>query len=152
MGDAGYEWGLGGHDDHSYFMAKWTPELWEDVQRDRTTSSLHMEAIQLLVMARVMARSWAGRRVLVELDSLGLTQIHRKGRHAHPAINAILRELTTLQMQHGFLLDPRWIRRCHNEAADALSKNDMERFWSNIEGGRTKIMITKGDLRRPAHS
>ena len=30
-----------------------------------------------------------------------------------------------------------WVRRCWNEAADALSKNDMERFWLNVEGDRT---------------
>ena len=51
---------MGGHDDRHYFKAKWTPELWEEieVQREKSTSSLHMEALQLLVMARVMGEKW----------------------------------------------------------------------------------------------
>ena len=152
MGDAGSEWGIGGHDDHTFFKAPWPADLWEDVQRDKSSSSLHMEAIQLLVMARVMAHTWGRSRVVIELDSLGLTAIHRKGRHPHPGINAILTELTNLQLQHGFTIETRWVRRCHNEAADALSKNDMPRFWSNIQGTRTEIELKPQHLARPAHA
>ena len=152
MGDAGSEWGFGGHDDHAYFKAQWTPELWQEVQRDASSSSLHMEAIQLLVMARVMGHKWCGQRVAIELDSLGLVTTVRRGRHRHHGINAILRELTELQMAGGFTIDPRWVRRCHNEAADALSKNDMPRFWRNVHGDRTQLVIGKGHLRVPANA
>jgi hypothetical protein len=55
-------------------------------------------------------------------------------------------------MKHNFHIETKWIRRCHNEAADALSKNDMPRFWNNIKGDRTQIILKKGDLRRPAHA
>ena len=150
MGDAGSEWGMGGHDDKSYFKAKWTEELWADVQREQSTSSLHMEALQLLVMTRVMAESWAGSQVMVELDSLGLTQTHAKGRHSHPAMNAILRELAMLQIGHSFTMHTRWVRRCWNEAADALSKDDMPRFWDNVRGDRTQIVLQEHHTRRPA--
>ena len=151
MGDAGSEWGIGGHDSHSYFKAPWTTELWSDVQRNASSSSLHMEAIQLLVMTRIMAPSWQNTRVIIELDSLGLVHTYNKGRHKHPAINAILAEISSLQIKHDITIDTRWIRRCHNEAADALSKDDMPRFWKNIQGGRTQIIVTPHDLRRPAH-
>ena len=149
MGDAGSEWGMGGHDDTCFFKAKWTPELWEQVQREKATSSLHMEALQLLVMTRIMAERWSGCKVTVELDSLGVVQTLRKGRHSEKRINDILQELATLQMKHGFELGATWVRRCWNEAADALSKDDMERFWRNIEGDRTQIIVTPEHLRTP---
>ena len=152
MGDAGSEWGMGGHDDHSYFKAPWTPEQWDAVQREKSTSSLHMEAMQLLVMTRVMAETWAHKRVIVELDSLGLTQACRRGRHKHPGINAILRDVAMAQIRHDFTMETRWVRRCHNEAADALSKNDMDRFWGNIKGDRTQIILTAEHTKLPAHS
>jgi site-specific DNA-cytosine methylase len=152
MGDAGSEWGMGGHDDRHYFKAKWTPELWEEVQREKSTSSLHMEALQLLVMARVMGEKWTRCSVTVELDSLGLVQTYKKGRHKHPGINAILRELSSIQMEHHFTLHTRWVRRNLNEAADALSKDDMDRFWRNVRGDRTMIVTTAHHVRQPAGS
>jgi hypothetical protein len=152
MGDAGSEWGMGGHDGRSYFKAKWPPKLWAEVQRDKSSSSLHMEALQLLVMTRVMAPSWEHKRVMVELDSLGLVQICRRGRHKHTGINAILRELAMLQIRHHITLDTTWVRRNLNEAADALSKDDMDRFWKNIRGDRTQIMLTPDHTRLPAWS
>jgi hypothetical protein len=42
-----------------------------------------------------------------------------------------------------------WVRRCWNEAADALSKNDMERFWLNVEGDRTLIRLEPHHLAPP---
>jgi len=111
-----------------------------------------MEALQLLVMCRVMADKWADREVIVQLDSLGLVHTLRKARHKHPAINAILTEISTLQIRHGFCIEARWIRRCRNEAADALSKNDMPRFWRNVSGDRTRTEVLPAHLRRPAHS
>ena len=52
-------------------------------------------------------------------------------------------------MQHNFKLDPAWVRRCYNKAADALSKDDMPRFWANIEGNRSKINLSGADLALP---
>ena len=59
----------------------------------RPFSSLHMEALQLLVMTRIMAETWRGSAVVVELDSLGLKNIVRKGRHRDKVMNDILKEL-----------------------------------------------------------
>ena len=38
---------------------------------------------------------------------------------------------------------------CYNEAADALSKDDMPRFWANTEGNRFKINLSGPDLALP---
>ena len=51
MGDAGSEWDMGGFDSHCYFLAPWPTHMWNAVQRTKSTSSLHMEALQALVAA-----------------------------------------------------------------------------------------------------
>ena len=108
-----------------------------------------MEALQVLVAARAMGATWQGQEVNMQLDSLALVHTIRKGRHQHQPINDILRELTHLQLKHGFHMRPTWIRRCYNEAADALSKDDMPRFWANISGDRTQSVLSDRDLALP---
>ena len=149
MGDAGSEWGMGGHDGQCFYKARWTDELWQSVQRNKGPSSLHMEALQLLVMTRIMAETWRGSTVVIELDSLGLKNIVRKGRHRDKRMNDILKELALWQVKCNFTLEPQWVRRCYNEAADALSKDDMSRFWRNVQGNRTQLTVLEEHLRLP---
>ena len=149
MGDAGSEWGMGGFDKNHYFYAKWPDHMWQAVQRQKSTSSLHMEALQVLVAARAMGPTWANTSVTMRLDCLALVHTLRKGYHQHDAVNAIMQELSNLQIKHNFDLRPMWVRRCWDEAADALSKNDMERFWLNVEGDRTLIRLRPHHLAPP---
>jgi hypothetical protein len=100
-------------------------------------------------MARMLAHSWRGCTVVMEMDSLGLKKVIERGRHRDRKINDILKELSLLQVKFDFTLEPQWIRRCRNEAADALSKDDMERFWRNVMGNRTQIMVEAAHLRVP---
>ena len=149
MGDAGSEWGMGGHDSHSYFKAPWPTHMWQAVQRAKGPSSLHMEALQMLVMTRLKAAEWTDSNVTCELDSLGLVRVMRNMKHQDSRMNDILKELSEWQLKHNFTLDPQWVRRCHNEAADALSKNDMDRFWANIHGDRTYLVVADEHLQPP---
>ena len=150
MGDAGSEWGMGGFDNHSYFLAPWPTHMWNAVQRAKSTSSLHMEALQALVAARAFGHTWTGCTVTVRLDCLALVAKLRNGRHQHQPINDIIRELASLQMKHDFRLNPTWVRRCYNEAADALSKNDMPCFGANVQGNRSKVNLSSSDLVLPS--
>ena len=130
-------------------QSKWTEDMWRSVQRKKGPSSLHMEALQLLVMTRIMAETWKGSTVVMELDSLGLKNIIKKGRHRDKQMNDILKEMTLWQVKYNFTLEPQWVRRCYNEAADALSKDDMSRFWRNVQGNRTQITVSTDHLRMP---
>ena len=149
MGDAGSEWGMGGFDESNYYYTKWPDHMWQAVQRTKSTSSLHMEAFQVLVAARAMGSAWRNTDVVMRLDCLALVDTLRKGYHQHQPLNDILQELSSLQIQHNFVLRPMWVRRTWNEAADALSKNDMARFWANVEGDRTLLTLTPSHLRPP---
>jgi hypothetical protein len=85
----------------------------------------------------------------MRLDRLALVATLRNDRRQHKPINDIMKELTSLQTQHNFKMNPAWVRRCYNKAADALSKDDMPRFWANIQGNRSKINLSDADLALP---
>ena len=108
-----------------------------------------MEAFQVLVAARALAHTWRGSAVVMRLDYPALVAAMKKCRHQHEPINDIMSELNHLQMKHDFVLTPAWVRRFKNEAADALSKDDMARFWHNIQGDRALIELTPDHLRLP---
>ena len=95
MGDAGSEWGIGGFDGQSYFSAPWPAHMWKAVQRAKSTSSLHMEALQVLAAARIVGHAWAGCTVAMRLDCLALVATLRNGRHQHEPINDIMKELAS---------------------------------------------------------
>ena len=111
-----------------------------------------MEALQVLVAARALGHTWHGSAVVTKLDCLALVAAMNKGRHQHEPINDIMSELNHLQMKHDFVLTPAWVRRFKNEAVDALSKDDMPRFWHNIQGDRTLINLTPDHLRFPTNA
>ena len=69
----------------------------------------------------------------MRLACLALVHTLRKGYHQHDAVNAIIQELSDHQTKHSFTLRPMWVRRCWNETADALSKNDMDALSKAIE-------------------
>ena len=109
-----------------------------------------MEALQALVAARAFGHTWTGCTVTMRLDCLTLVATLRNGRRQHQPINDIIRELASLQMKHGFRLIPTWVRMCYNEAADGLSKNDMPRFWANVQCNRSNINLNSSDLALPS--
>ena len=66
--------------------------MWKAVQRRKSSSSLHMEALQVLVAARAMGATWANTDVVMRLDCLALVHTLRKGYHQHDAVNSITQE------------------------------------------------------------
>ena len=127
-GDAGSEWGIGGWDSQGYYKASLTEEVRAAAHRKSAMSSKFLELWQLLVMARVMGPRWEGRHVRVQVDNQGLVPMFRKGRGKKPMENDMVREICMLQVAQGWSWELQWIQRERNEAADALSKDDMPRF------------------------
>ena len=107
------------------------------------------EKLQALFAARTMGYKWSGKEIIMRLDCLCPVDTMRKNYHQHPPINAILQELTSLQIKHNFSLRPVWAKRCWNEAADVLSKNDLNRFWDNVSGSKEMFVLTASDLAPP---
>ena len=106
----------------------------------------------MLVAVRAMGPTWANAAVTMRLDCEALVHTLRKGYHQHDAVNTIMQELSDLQIKHSFTLQPMWVRRCWNETADALSKDNMDRFWLNVKGDRTLTKLEPHHLAPPLAS
>ena len=151
-GDAGSEWGIGGHDSNRYYKAALTEEVKQAAMRKTSLSSKFLELWQLLVMARVMGPGWGGKHVCIQVDNRALVPMFKKGRAKKPQENDMVREICILQVAQGWTWQLQWIQRELNEAADALSKDDMPRFWSNTSGARTAITVAAADLELPKNT
>ena len=55
--------------------------------------------------------------------------------------NEVLQEIAMLQALDGWSWEVTWVPRERNEAADALSKNDMQRFESIMGAGMTEVQV-----------
>ena len=148
-GDAGSEWGLGAHDGAHYYSVATPPEVTRAATRKTTTSSTFLELYQMLVLARVMGPTWTGQHVAMQVDNYALVPAFRKGRGNTEQESDMVREIALLQVTQGWSWEVSWIPRALNEAADALSKNDMPRFWANVEGTRAQLTVSPAQLRLP---
>ena len=61
-----------------------------------------MEALQVLFAASAMEPTWENTDVVMRLDCLAFVHTLRKGYHQHDAGNAIMEELSDLQIKHSF--------------------------------------------------
>ena len=86
-GDAGSEWGIGGHDSTYYYKAALTTEVKQAAHRKAAMSSKFLELWQLLVMARVMGPGWKGKHVCIQVDNQALVPMFKKGRAKKPREN-----------------------------------------------------------------
>ena len=94
MCDAGAEWDMGVFDKNHYFYAEWPDHMWQAVQRRKSISLLHMEALQVLVAARALGPTWTNTAVTMRLDCLARVHTLRKGYHQHDAVNAFMRNFS----------------------------------------------------------
>jgi site-specific DNA-cytosine methylase len=148
-GDAGSSWGVGGHDASRFYNARTPPSVMAKAHRKATTSSRFLELYQLLVMARVLGPKWAGSHAKVWVDNESLVPLFRKGYSRRADENDMVREIYTLQAAADWSWEICWTPREANEAADALSKNDMRRFHANIKGDRTRVLVDSSHLLLP---
>ena len=125
------------------------PEVTRAATRKTTTSSTFLELYQMLLLARVMGPTWTGQHVAMQVDSYALVPAFRKGRGNTEQESDMVREIALLQVTQGWSWEVSWIPRALNEAADALSKNDMPRFWANVEGTRAQLTVSPAQLRLP---
>jgi hypothetical protein len=140
-GDAGTEWGVGGVDATHFYRACLPDAVRAQSLCVKRESSTFLELYNLLVMARVMGPRWKGAHVQVHVDNDILLRRLAKGRGKTPAESNMIREIYLLQVCGSWSWELQWMPRELNEAADALSKNDMPRFLSNVTGTRTELAV-----------
>ena len=87
--------------------------------------------------------------VRVAVDNKALVPLLRKMRSSRAGDNEILQEIALLQALHGWDWDVYWIPREKNDAADALSKNDMQRFERCMGTGMRELKVSTEITRPP---
>ena len=86
----------------------------------------------------------------VKVDNSALPRYARKGRGSTETESDMIREILLLQVRHSWSWELQWAPRECNEAADALSKQDMERFHRNESTPHTQVSVGPGDLMLPS--
>jgi site-specific DNA-cytosine methylase len=148
-GDAGSEWGMGAHDASHFYRAKHPEHVRRAAMRAKTTSSKYLELFQLLVLARLRSETWAGTHVEMQVDNLAMESLLRKMYTSRQEENDILREIALLQAVHGWSWDVIWRPREENDAADALSKNDLRRFHNTMPECLVEMAVSAEDVAPP---
>ena len=101
-------------------------------------------------MARALGPTWTGKYVQVRVDNDAILRFFKKGRGRRQEESDIVREVYLLQVKHQWAWTLRWVPRERNEAADALSKNDMDRFWANAPPGLREVALQPQQLELPS--
>ena len=104
----------------------------------------------MLVMARVLGPGWAGAHVRVQVDNAAVKHAFHKGRGKNQDETDMVREVLLIQAKQGWSWEVEWVPRELNDPADALSKNDIERFRQGT-GGKWMLQrhVTAEDLALP---
>lgn len=148
--DAGTEWGIGGLDGSRYYSAPLPPSVRKRAIKNKRESSTFLELYNLLVMARVMGPGWTGCHVRAQVDNAALPRNARKGRGSTETESDMIREILLLQVRYGWSWELQWVPRERNEAADALSKQDMPRFHRCTSTPRTHVETAPAHLALPS--
>ena len=128
--DASGNWGCGAFTRSGrWFQYSW-PESWAQV---------HITVKELLpiVMASVLwGRSWAGKKIQWFSDNSAAVSIINSGKSKDPLAMHLARCLFFFQTSFGFSLKASHIAGKHNIAADALSRDNIPRFFQQVPAAK----------------
>ena len=111
-----------------YFTADGYYNSWLYGSSMRRRPIVELEADAVHRAACELAPLWEGRRVPVFIDNAAFFFALKKGRSAVPYMDAVIRSLHLLGIQHNFVLVPEWIPTDSNVFADALSRGEFQQF------------------------
>ena len=107
---------------------EWWFGEWPDGVCSGVPSMTWLELVPIMVACLVWGRRWAGRRVCIMSDNMGVVGVWGRGWSGSPVIMALLRQLLFLTARLQFVLHIEYVPTRDNGAADALSRNDVGRF------------------------
>ncbi len=121
--DASGSWGFG-----AYFAGAWLSIPWTSSQQRRP---IHWkELFAIVVAASTWAHNLSGRRIRFQCDNLAVVHAWQNKSAKEPSLLALLRDLFFVAAQHNFTVSLAHIPGSANSRADALSRNQLSRFFS----------------------
>ncbi len=119
--DASGTWGCGAFCGQSWFQVQWR-ESWARV---------HIAAKELVpIVIAIWGHLWRGRRICCYCDNMAVVYALNKGSARDPQLMRLLRSLCFFCAAHSIAISARHIAGTLNDSADALSRNNLSRFFS----------------------
>jgi hypothetical protein len=130
--DACDEYGYGAYFQGQWFNAPWTAAETEySLIRKGEKGSRSMPFLELLGLVYAVAtfgHLWAGRKITFRSDCLPVVQTIERGSTPKRKLMQLLRHLHALAARYAFDFRCVHIAGLNNVVADALSRNDLQRF------------------------
>ncbi len=123
--DASGTLGYGAYYDGSWLRSDWAPH-----QLPPHVSIQWQELFAILAAAITWGSHWHGRRILFHCDNLAIVQAWTNHSSRNPALSDLLRRLFLITAHGNFTITMRHLPGKTNELADALSRNQLNRFFS----------------------
>ena len=124
--DASGGWGCGAFtSDGEWFQMQW-PDYW---------GSVHItvkELVPIVVASAIWGQKWRGKTVRCRCDNAAVVAVTRSGSSKHPLVMHLLRCLSFFVAYYQLYLDTVHLPGRCNEAADALSRDNLPLFMQLI--------------------
>ena len=105
----------------------WDAGMYGSKVRRKPIDELEGDAVRRA--AQTIGHRWRGCRVPIYIDNKSFQLSFAKGWSRARRLTTILKELHTISVQNECILVPIWISTHDNVGADALSRQDMNRFY-----------------------
>ena len=106
-----------------WIQGSWTPD-------DLKLSISYRELFAIVAAALTWGAEWSGRRIVFVTDNKPITQIWNTGTSPCPDIMSLIRPLYSHAARHGYTVSFKHIFGSSNPIADALSRFQMDKFFS----------------------
>ena len=117
------------------FGKKWTKGTWEEnFIRDCNPSITYLELYGVAIGILLWAKELKNKRVVLFCDNQSVVKIIKKASSPHVNCMVLIRIITFTSLKHNVSCFVRYVKSADNVLPDALSRNDMTRFWRiNVE-------------------
>ena len=123
VSDASGSWGAGAVCPPNWLLFKWPPEL-------QDTSIQVKELVPVVVAAALYGRDWRDQLVLFSVDNQAVVEIINKTHSKESHLMHLVRLLVFFACHYNFWFRAEHVQGRLNTLADALSRNNLSRFFS----------------------
>ena len=121
--DASGTWGCAAFWDTCWFALPWEG-TWEDVHITMK------ELLPIVLACTIWGKHWKGQRLVCYSDNAAVVAIINSGSSKNPLAMHLMRSLFFVSAHYKFTVSARFLPGSSNQLADALSRNNIDRFLS----------------------
>ena len=107
----------------NWFQIRW-PSSWKQI--DITAKEL----LPIIMALAIWGKHWLGRTVLIRTNNMAVVHILNSGSARNKDVMHLLHSFFFILAQWSISITPQHLPGCHNQVADALSRNELSLFHS----------------------